>query len=126
MNIKKIIREEVGDFDWVKEQDPIAQLDTHYRNLYGDDEESIYVKMDIDYDKLYGLFRKTNKTYWQMIDDYHPVKELFSYEDFKNKDIRRSIKKYYKDWISSYLDYVKGQQYSKTRKKRTTTDTGPR
>jgi len=124
MNIKKIIREEVGDFDWVKDIDPMSQLDTHYRNLYGDDEESIYVKMGIDYDKLYGIFRKTNKTYWRMIDDYHPVKELFSYEDFKN--VRGSVKSYYKNWISSYLDYVNKNQDPKTRKKRTTTDTGPR
>jgi hypothetical protein len=107
---EKSLREEIDDFDWVKEQDPITELlDTHYRDIWGDDEELIYVAMSQDFQKLFGILnlisiRKTNKTYWRMIDDYHPVKELFSYEDFKNKDIWQSVKNYYQSKMKAHID----------------------
>lgn len=107
---EKRLREEIDDFDWVKGQDPITELlDTHYRDIWGDDEELIYVAMVFDFQKLFGILnlisiRKTNKTYWRMIDDYHPVKELFSYEDFKNKDIWQSVKNYYHSKMKAHID----------------------
>ena len=118
MNIKRIIREELDDFDWVKKtEDPLELLERYYKGLYVNKDgpfigkqniSTLLKELKLDYKALFGLIRQPNKIYWEITDVHHPVKELFSYEGFKNPNIRKAIKNYYKEKINNIEKRLRG------------------
>ena len=118
MDIKRIIREELDDFDWVKQtEDPLELLERYYKGLYVNKDgpfigkqniSTLLKELKLDYKALFGLIRQPNKIYWEITDVHHPVKELFSYEGFKNPNIRKAIKNYYKEKINNIEKRLRG------------------
>jgi len=122
MDIKRIIKEEIDDFNWIRESDPIEQLDYYYDNMFNEgninpDDGPLYFpvnriiaskllkKLEVDYDNMFSS-TITDICTWGLPTPSHEkygsvsiVKRILCHDDFKKPEIKKLLKDYYKKRI---------------------------
>jgi len=134
MDIKRIIKEEIDDFNWIKESDPIEQLDNHYGNIFNhlprqeNIPETDYYKdaitlhellnqLEGDYDDLFSSTLADICTWGLPIPSHEKyssvpiIKKILCHDDFKKPEIKKLLKGYYKKRIKQ-LKKLLGQPSS--------------
>lgn len=134
MDIKRIIKEEIDDFNWIRESDPIEQLDYYYDNMFNEeninpDNGPLYFptnriiaskllnQLEEDYGNMFSS-TLTDICTWGLPTPSHEkygsvsiVKRILCHDDFKKPEIKKLLKGYYKKRIKQ-LKKLLGQPSS--------------